>query len=148
MYHHFLLFIMYKCKTLICVSSVLIDKVCRTDEWFTNKLLPIAFLTNWKYWSSWLSLDYNSLHCWCVLNLRSVGYRWWLVPCFARAGHICWNESHSTLLNTSAFMTVYYDYKKLFHIIYTYTDNLTIIQTKFTWWSMDKELLIPPMKQT
>ena len=32
--------------------------------------------------------EHNGLYCWCVFNLRSVGCRCRLVPCFARAGHI------------------------------------------------------------
>ena len=32
-------------------------------------------------------MHHNSLHCWFLLNLKSVRYRWRLVPCFTRAGH-------------------------------------------------------------
>ena len=73
---------------------------------FTNKLLPIACmsLTNWKYWSSWLSLTIIAyIHCCCVLNLRSVGCRWRLVPCYARAGHISFWRGNHTFVELSHF---------------------------------------------
>ncbi len=58
----------------------LIDIVCRTDEWFTNKPLPIA--CSWQI----ESIDLDS--SWCVLNLRSVRCRSRLVPCCSRSDHI------------------------------------------------------------
>ena len=66
------------------VGKFWLTQYAEMDKWFTNKLLPTACPCQIENIDL---VDYNSLHCWCVLNPRSVGCRWRLVPCFAGAGH-------------------------------------------------------------
>ena len=66
-------------------------------------------LTNWKYWSSWIIPEHNSLHCWFVLNLKSVRCHWRLVPCFAKA--------ESNIITNFLLLSIIHRLKILLHLI-------------------------------
>ncbi len=67
--------------------------------WFisTHSYIFLILSSLFKFHCHYVFLQ-NSLHFWCVLNLKSIGCRWRLFPCFARAGHTCSGSTMSQVV--------------------------------------------------